>query len=116
MRGAPNREHGWWYDGSDWSFSWSVAHSLRWYLSGSETGLKGEELETPEELLPGDVICYDFQGDGRWDHTTIVVDKDAYGAPLVNAHTNNSRNRYWTYEDSAAWTPDIQYKFFRIGG
>lgn len=116
MRGAPNRERGWWYDGNNWSFSWSVAHSLRWYLSGSEIGLKGEELEAPEELLPGDVICYDFQGDGRWDHTTIVVAKDAYGAPLVNAHTNNSRNRYWTYEDSAAWTPDIQYKFFRIGG
>ncbi|WP_339228907.1 amidase domain-containing protein [Oceanobacillus sp. FSL K6-2867] len=115
MRGAPVRERGWWYQSDDWSFSWAVAHSLRWYLSGSTQGLKGKEMERADQLIPGDVICYDFQGDGRWDHNTIVVAKDAYGMPLVNAHTDNSRNRYWSYEDSTAWTPDIDYKFFRIG-
>lgn len=114
MRGAPNRGNGWWYQDS-WSYSWAVAHSLRWYLSGSTAGLKGKEVETAGELIPGDVICYDFAGDGRWDHNTIVVARDAYGMPLVNAHTDNSRNRYWSYEDSTAWTPDIKYKFFRIG-
>lgn len=115
MRGAPVRDRGWWYTGDNWSFSWAVAHSLRWYLSGSTQGLKGREVERPEDLLPGDVICYDFSGDGRWDHTTIVVSKDAYGMPLVNAHTDNSRHRYWSYEDSTAYTPNIKYKFFRIG-
>ncbi|WP_156288756.1 amidase domain-containing protein [Oceanobacillus salinisoli] len=115
MRGAPVRDRGWWYSGDNWSFSWAVAHSLRWYLSGSTKGLKGREVESPEELLPGDIICYDFQGDGRWDHNTIVVSKDAYGMPLVNAHTDNSRHRYWSYEDSTAYTPNIEYKFFRIG-
>lgn len=115
MRGAPVRERGWWYSGDNWSFSWAVAHSLRWYLSGSTQGLKGTEVENASELLPGDVICYDFQGDGRWDHNTIVVAKDSYGMPLVNAHTDNSRHRYWSYEDSTAWTPNMQYKFFRIG-
>ncbi|MGN8647547.1 amidase domain-containing protein [Gracilibacillus sp. HCP3S3_G5_1] len=115
MHGAPNRSKGWWYQGDNWSFSWSVANAFRWYLSGATTGLKGKELDNPENLLPGDVICYDFQGDGRWDHTTIVVAKDSQNMPLVNAHTNNSRHRYWTYEDSAAWTPDCDYRFFRIG-
>ncbi|WP_164215981.1 amidase domain-containing protein [Virgibacillus sp. YIM 98842] len=115
MWGAPNRERGWWYSGDNWSFSWAVAHSLRWYLSGSEQGLKGKEVESASDLIPGDIICYDFEGDGRYDHNTIVVTKDANGMPLVNAHTDNSRNRYWAYEDSAAWTPNIQYKFFRIG-
>ncbi|PAV29800.1 hypothetical protein CIL05_10575 [Virgibacillus profundi] len=115
MHGAPDRSRGWWYSGDNWSFSWAVAHSLRWYLSGSTKGLQGKEVQSAEELIPGDVICYDFQGDGRWDHNTIVVAKDAYGMPLVNAHTDNSRNRYWSYEDSTAWTSDIQYKFFRIG-
>lgn len=115
MRGAPAREEGWWYQQNNWSYSWAVAHSMRWYLSGSTQGLKGKSVETAEELQPGDIICYDFQGDGRWDHNTIVVAKDADGMPLVNAHTDNSRNRYWSYEDSTAWTPDIQYKFFRIG-
>lgn len=115
MWGAPVRNRGWWYGSDSWSFSWAVAHSLRWYLSGSTQGLKGKEVETADQLLPGDVICYDFQGDGRWDHNTIVVAKDAYGMPLVNAHTDNSRNRYWSYEDSTAWTENIEYKFFRIG-
>lgn len=115
MRGAPSRSKGWWYQNNNWSYSWSVAHSFRWYLSGSNKGLKGKELDSPEDLLPGDVICYDFEGDGKWNHTTIVVDKDENNMPLVNAHTSNSRHRYWSYEDSYAYTDDIKYKFFRIG-
>lgn len=114
MRGMPDRGKGWWYQGNNWSFSWAVAHSLRWYLSGSTQGLQGKEVASAADLYPGDVICYDFQGDGRWDHNTIVVTKDANGMPLVNAHTDNSRHRYWSYEDSTAWTPQIQYKFFQI--
>lgn len=115
MRGEPVRENGWWYTAGNWSFSWSVAHSLRWYLMGSESGLTASELTNPEELTPGDVICYDFASDGRWDHNTIVVAKDNDNMPLVNAHTDNSKNRYWTYEDSLAWTEQTKYTFFRIG-
>ncbi|SES95103.1 Putative amidase domain-containing protein [Salinibacillus kushneri] len=115
MWGASNRSKGWWYSGDNWSYSWSVAHAFRWYLSGSNQGLTAKEVENANELLLGDVICYDFEGDGNWNHTTIVVAKDGNGEPLVNAHTVNSRNRYWSYEDSHAWTPNCQYKFFRIG-
>ncbi|WP_245183599.1 amidase domain-containing protein [Lentibacillus salicampi] len=41
--GAPDRGSGWWYQEDNWSYSWAVAHSMRWYLSGSTSGLKGEE-------------------------------------------------------------------------
>ncbi|KMK75633.1 amidase domain-containing protein [Alkalihalobacillus pseudalcaliphilus] len=112
--GQSNRSKGWWYSPNTWSFSWSVAHSFRWYLSGSTKGLRGIEKSEARELIPGDVICYDFDGDGRWQHNTIVVAKDFNGEPLVNAQTTNSRMRYWSYEDSSAYTPEIQYKFFRI--
>ncbi|MDQ0216327.1 hypothetical protein J2S13_002768 [Oikeobacillus pervagus] len=114
MRGYPNRNKGWWMRSNNWSFSWSVAHAFRWYLGTSTVGLRAKEVSTPEQLQLGDVICYDFQGDGRFDHTTIVTGKDANGMPLVNAHTSNSRLRYWNYEDSTAYTPNIQYKFFTI--
>lgn len=114
MRGNPVREEGWWYDGGTWSFSWSVSHSLYWYLKTSTQGLTATEAEKPEELMPGDVICYDFEGDLKWDHTTIVVAKDNENMPLVNAHTDNSKNRYWAYEDSLAWTDRTAYTFFRI--
>lgn len=113
MRGMPNRSKGWWM-GKTWSYSWSVANSLRWYLTSSKVGLRANEVKNPGELLLGDVICYDFEGDGRYNHNTMVTAKDAYGMPLVNAHTTNSRMRYWSYEDSTAYTPNIKYKFFSI--
>jgi hypothetical protein len=116
MWGEPNRSRGWWYSGSNWSYSWSVANAIRWYLSSSTKGLVAKEVERAEDLMLGDVICYDFEGDGKWNHNTIVVAKDANGDPYVNAHSFNSRQRYWKYEDSTAWTPRCQYKFFRIGG
>jgi len=114
MRGYPVKSKGWWMQNQQWSYSWSVANSLRWYLSSSRSGLRAREVQDPSELQLGDVICYDFQGDGRFDHTTIVTGKDAFGMPLVNAHSTNSRMRYWSYEDSTAYTPNIQYKFFTI--
>ncbi|WP_347552440.1 amidase domain-containing protein [Pseudalkalibacillus hwajinpoensis] len=114
MRGYPDRTKGWWAQGNNWSYSWSVAHALRWYLSGSKNGLRALEVSHADDLVPGDVICYDFDGDGHWQHTTVVVDHDEKGQPLVNAHTTNSRMRYWAYEDSTAWTPEIKYKFFHI--
>jgi len=114
MRGYPNRGSGWWMANNNWSYSWSVAHSMSTHLPASKMGLRAKEVARPDRLLLGDVICYDFQGNGRFDHTTIVTAKDADGMPLVNANTYNSRMRYWAYEDSSAYTPNIKYKFFSI--
>jgi hypothetical protein len=114
MRGYPNRGAGWWLQKNNWSYSWAVANSLKLYLANSKIGLRAREVSSPNQLLLGDVICYDFEGDGRFNHNTIVTGKDANGMPLVNAHTYNSRMRYWAYEDSSAYTPKIKYKFYSI--
>ncbi len=114
MMGYPNRGKGWWMRGQNYSYSWAVANSLKNFLGSSKTGLQARVVSNPEQLIFGDVICYDFQGDGRFDHNTIVTGKDANGMPLVNAHTYNSRQRYWAYEDSTAYTPNIKYKFYSI--
>ncbi|WP_026688815.1 amidase domain-containing protein [Alteribacter aurantiacus] len=114
MTGSGNRSKGWWYTGSNWSYSWTVANAFRWYLSGVKSTIRAREVSSPKELIRGDVICYDFTGDGNWQHTTIVVAKDENNMPLVNANTTNSRMRYWAYEDSTAWTPNIKYKYFHI--
>jgi hypothetical protein len=116
MRGYPNKRKGWWMQNNAWSYSWSVANSFYAYLKHSTTGLQAKQVPSPEVLMPGDVICYDFEGDGRWNHTTVVVAKDANDMPLVNAHTYNSRMRYWAYEDSSAYTSNIKYAFFHIIG
>jgi len=112
-------DQGWWYLGNGgpddrWSLSWAVAHSFRWYLSTSQTGLRAVEKRSASQLEPGDVICYDFDGDGRWQHNAIVVDFDHQGEPLVNAHSASVRHKHWTYRHSYAWTEQIQYKFFHI--
>ncbi|MFJ5963985.1 amidase domain-containing protein [Bacillus sp. NPDC093026] len=113
-RGYPNRGSGWWVRPHTWSYSWTVAHSLKNYLTTSKAGLRAKMLKEAKELSIGDVICYDFEGDGRYNHTTIVVDHDKSGMPLVNAQTYDSRMRYWSYEDSTAYTPSIRYAFFHI--
>ncbi|MEG0259156.1 MAG: amidase domain-containing protein [Lysinibacillus sp.] len=113
MRGVPNREKGWWIQGGNWSFSWSVAHSLRWYLQGSTTGLKGRRVQNASDLEIGDVIFYDFQGDGRIDHSVIVTSVQD-GVPYVHAHTSDSENRHYLYEDSTAYTPSMTYYFYHI--
>lgn len=113
MHGYPNRERGWWIQGGTWSFSWSVAHSLRWYLAGSKKGLTATQVASAEQLDLGDVIAYDFQGDGRFDHSTIVTAKDG-AVPLVNAHTYDVRQRHWAYKDSYAYSPNAKYIFFKI--
>ena len=114
MRGYPNRSSGWWMQQNNWSYSWTVANAMRSFLTHSKIGLRAKVVTSADQLRPGDVICYDFQGDGRYDHTTFVVAKDQENMPLVNAQTYNSRMRYWSYEDSTAYTPNIQYTFFRI--
>lgn len=112
MWGKPNRTKGWWIEGkSNWSFSWTVAHAFMLMLKAASWT---KEVKNPSQLMIGDIICYDFEGDGRFNHNTIVTGKDEYGYPLVNAHTTNSRMRYWNYEDSTAYTPNIQYKYFHI--
>ncbi|MBP3038844.1 amidase domain-containing protein [Bacillaceae bacterium Marseille-Q3522] len=114
MTGYPHQGKGWWMQNNSWSYSWTVANAFRHYLPNAKKGLRAKIVQHPEELIIGDVICYDFQGNGRFDHTTIVTEKDASGMPLVNANTTNSRMRYWSYEDSTAYTENIQYVFLSI--
>jgi hypothetical protein len=122
--GAPmhytgKRGSGWWYVGRDhqqelWSYSWAVAHALKTYVLNGTVGLHGRPVSGPQQLELGDMICYDWDGDGRFTHNTIVTAKDAAGMPLVNAHTTNSSNRYWSYRDSYAWTVNTNYVFVHI--
>ena len=121
--GAPmsfgNKTSGWWYKGygsynDSWSYSWAVAHSLKWFLTTNKNGLTANNVNSPNDLSIGDIICYDFDGDGKWQHNTIVTAINQQGLPLVNAHTVNSKQRLWDYKDSHAWTEKIKYSFFHI--
>ncbi|MFD0961318.1 amidase domain-containing protein [Paenibacillus chungangensis] len=120
MNYTGRRESGWWYKGRMkggewWSYSWAVSHALTNYLAAPrKTGLRAIETESARELQLGDVIVYDWNGDNRFQHSTIVTAFDAAGEPLVNANTVASRHRYWDYKDSYAWTEGTRYRFFHI--
>lgn len=119
MNYTGKRESGWWYAGKQgsqeqWSYSWAVANSLQTYTASNRKGMHGFVVGQPWELQPGDMISYDWDGNGRFQHNTFVTAMDANGMPLVNAHTFNARHRYWEYLDSPAWTPMTRYVFVRI--
>lgn len=118
MIGTGNKSTGWWFRGwhENWSYSWAVANSLHRLLASGKAPMYAVRRSSPDELELGDVICYDFDGDGYWQHNTIVTAKDSNGMPLVNAHTTNSSKRYWEYKDSTAYTDNIKYDFFHIRG
>jgi hypothetical protein len=123
--GAPmnytgRRQSGWWFKGYSggvelWSYSWAVANGLKAYLSNPRAfGLRAEAVESPDQLKLGDVICYDWEGNGRVGHNTIVTAFTPEGMPLVNANTVSSRHRYWDYKDSYAWKEQTRYHFYHI--
>ena len=66
-----------------------------------------------DDLSVGDIIFYDFNGDGKFQHSTIIVEKDGETV-LVNAHTSDSFRRDYTYTDSTAYTPNIKYSYIKI--
>ncbi|GGG78079.1 amidase domain-containing protein [Paenibacillus radicis (ex Gao et al. 2016)] len=120
MNYTGKRSSGWWYKGRNkggewWSYSWSVSNALANYLTAPRSsGMRGSVVNSAEELQLGDIITYDWNGDGRFEHSTIVTAFDAAGMPLVNANTVPSRHRYWDYRDSYAWTEQTKYRFFHI--
>jgi hypothetical protein len=119
MHYTGKRETGWWYRGlsgkqEQWSFSWAVADSLRRYLSTNPISMHAESADQPNKLSIGDVISYDWDGNGHYEHSAIVTEIDANGMPLVNAHTTDSRHRYWDYRDSYAWTEQTKYRFIHM--
>ncbi|MFB9325744.1 amidase domain-containing protein [Paenibacillus aurantiacus] len=120
MNYTGKRDSGWWYKGraggrESWSYSWAVSNALHTYLGASRrVGTRAIAVESASELALGDVIMYDWSGDGRFQHSTIVTAFDASGMPLVNANTVPSRHRYWDYKDSYAWTEQTRYRFFHI--
>nr|WP_284241200.1 amidase domain-containing protein [Paenibacillus glycanilyticus] len=120
MNYTGKRESGWWYKGRNggkewWSYSWAVSNALTNYLSAKRnSGLHATVVQSVEELQLGDVITYDWNGDNRYQHSTIITAFDAAGMPLVNANTVPSRHRFWDYRDSYAWTEQTNYRFFHI--
>lgn len=111
-----SRAEGWWIApgakpaSEQWSYSWATSNSLRRYVHS----IGGESVRGVENLRIGDVIFYDWDGTGRYHHSTVITDFDEAGDPLVNAHTDASYHRHYLYQDSRAWTPQTRYDLVHL--
>lgn len=91
----------WWYTSRNWSFSWSVAHSLYWCIKNRSAsrlkGLRGIEVANYDMLDLGDLIQY--ERNGRIYHTGIITnwdnDFDGRRFPLISQHSYYAVNISW---------------------
>ncbi len=92
-----DKKNPWWYNGKNkeiCSLSWSVAHSLYWYLirNGEKNmhGVKGAEINNAQDLNRGDLIFYENKR-GLIFHSVIVTGFRA-SMPLVSQHSMEALN------------------------
>lgn len=61
-------------------------------------------VQVADNASQGDIVLYDFNDDGVFDHEAIIVASDGAGWDLVDAHTNNRYHAYWTLAQyNASW-------------
>ncbi|MGG1662857.1 amidase domain-containing protein [Brevibacillus sp. NRS-1366] len=90
----------WFYrDRWDVSNSWINVDDFYEVATNSYT-IFGSELDYASELRLGDVVQYDIDSDGDWNHTAIVTkltNNGRYDIPLVSYHSSNRKNVAWDY-------------------
>lgn len=69
--------------------TYSVTLATRIPIDWSDNDASGAEL--------GDVIAYDWEGDGIIDHVAVVTNINDSGYPEVSQHSPTQENQYWSY-------------------
>lgn len=110
---APGYHTEWWYrrrgtdqwdkEGDDWwSCTWSLPENQFHYLVhqyAEAIDLKRRPQDV-RRLQLGDLLYYDWHGDGHFGHSTIVTQIDRFGRPLVTYRTLSPstpvRNGHWS--------------------
>jgi cell wall-associated NlpC family hydrolase len=111
--------HAWWYNNQGtpntkddtWSISWTVAHSLYWYLkinqANNYNGVKALEVQSPSQLELGDLIFFE-DNKGLIFHSAIVTGFSD-SLPLVSHHSYEALNIPYR----SSW-PAIKYHYLKI--
>lgn len=87
---------GWYYiDANRKSPSWTGVNELYNFLvTNRGPGPKAVEVNI-DQIQSGDLVQLDFDGDGRFDHTPVIVDTGDFtpSTVLLAAHTRDSIDR-----------------------
>jgi hypothetical protein len=127
---SPDRSQ-WWihynsfWDNFTWSDSWSHAHNLYNFLlesypGGTQQGIaRGSSTTryTPNSVVTGDVLFYDWGGGEGISHSAIQVgigDDAKYGhawyGNYVDYHTNDTYHAFWSLRPrNAMWSTTTIY-------
>jgi hypothetical protein len=104
---------GWWYDKegtstpSDDAYSWSwisCSRQIAYWL-----GTRIDWATSISNVSRGDVIYYDWTGDGSWDHVAILAGTNSAGQKVIDAHTTDHYHWFWKLG-----TAGTRYKFGRV--
>lgn len=87
----------WWYVNGNTSKSWRYCPTQINYMMMSNT----YSVSSVNSLSRGDLIYYDWEGDGIWDHVAIVTEIN--NGCKVSAHTDNHRDFNWTLAGAKAY-------------
>ncbi|SHM73807.1 Putative amidase domain-containing protein, partial [Caldanaerovirga acetigignens] len=112
--------YAWYYDNkgtsstSDdkYSHTWSVAKKLYSFIVLDSNPRRGAKARTypypgttsdpyPDEISIGDLLFYDWEGDGEINHVSIYVangtdPNSGYSGALVDQHTTNRYHAIWS--------------------
>ena len=90
---------GWWYDKKGTSSPADDTYSLSWInvtkQMGFWNGLRTDWVSSISGLSRGDLIYYDWTGDGTWDHVAVVAGTNSAGQKVVDAHTTDHYRVFW---------------------
>ncbi|MBS7530036.1 amidase domain-containing protein [Hazenella sp. IB182353] len=78
----------WYYNDTKPAYAWGLANSFYKHFKQ-----RADEIKKVKNLEIGDVVNFDFTGDGDIDHTVIVTKKDRWGNIYVTQHTSDHKNR-----------------------
>lgn len=112
MEYNPSYSLGWYGGLGGGSASWEQANSFWTYMtlsrSSSQMGPRVTIMSSVQSLSKGGVMQIDFEGDGDFDHTVILIDKTLL---KFAQHTNNTTNYYSDYIGVKRF---LQPNFFRV--
>jgi hypothetical protein len=90
---------GWWYDKKGTSSPGDDTYSLSWInvpkQMGFWNGLRTDWVSSISGLSRGDVVYYDWTGDGTWDHVAVLAGTNSAGQKIVDAHTTDHYHVFW---------------------
>jgi hypothetical protein len=105
--------NGWWYDKNGTSSVADDHYSLSWINVPKQmsywNGRRSDWATSISGLGRGDLVYYDWSGDGAWDHVAVVVGTNSAGQKVVDAHTTDYFHTYWKMGYSST-----HYKYARV--